>query len=79
MFIYGIIWGGRECKQTLRKEKWNISAGLKQLKIAKRKVELKLKEEDVPGAILYLERKKNRRMHRETALEMISSPGSQNN
>ena len=44
-----------------------------------RKVELKLKEEDVPGAILYLERKKNRRMHRETALEMISSPGSQNN
>ena len=38
--IYGIIWGGPGCKQTWRKAKWNVSAGLKQLKIAKRKVEL---------------------------------------
>ena len=56
--VYGITWG-RKCKQAWRKEKWNVSTGLKQLKIAKRKVELKkkkqenvkLKEEDVPGAI----------------------------
>ena len=43
--------GGREW----RKANWNVSAGLKQLKIAKRKVELKEKKkpkEDVPGAIL---------------------------
>ena len=33
--------GGRECKQTLLKAKWNVSPGLKQLKITKRKVELK--------------------------------------
>ena len=47
-------------KTNMRKAKWNVSAGLKQLKIAKRKVELKkkkhenvnLKEEDAPGAIL---------------------------
>ena len=32
--------GGRACKQTWRKATWNVSAGLKQLKIAKRKVEL---------------------------------------
>ena len=32
------FFGGRECNRTLRKEKWNDSAGLKQLKIAKRKV-----------------------------------------
>ena len=52
--------GGSECKQTWRKPRWNVSAGLKQLKIAKRKVELKqkkqenvnLKGKDVPGAIL---------------------------
>ena len=52
--------GERKCKQTWRKAKWNVSAGIKQLKIANRKVELKekkhenmkLKEEDVPGAIL---------------------------
>ena len=38
-------------------------------------------EEDVPRAISYLKRKKkkNRRIHRETALEMTSLPGSQNN
>ena len=41
----GIIWGGPECKQTWRKAKWNVSAGLKQLKIAKRKVELKGKKD----------------------------------
>ena len=35
--------GGRECKQTWRKAKWNVLAGLKQLK---------LKEDDVPGVIL---------------------------
>ena len=60
--IYGIIWGGAggECKQTWRKANSNLSARLKQLKIEKRKVELKekrhenvkLKEEDVPGVIL---------------------------
>ena len=33
--------GGRECKQTWLKAKWNVSPGLKQLKITKRKVELK--------------------------------------
>ena len=35
--------GGRECKQIWRNAKWNVSAGLKQLKIAKRKVKLKEK------------------------------------
>ena len=48
----------------MRKAEWNVSAGLKQLKIAKWKVELKkkkhenvkLKEEDVPGAILLREK-----------------------
>ena len=47
--IYGIInWAGRKCKQTWRKVKWNVSEGLKQLK---------LKEEDVPGqGWLYLEK-----------------------
>ena len=43
--IYGNYLGGRACKQTWRKAKWNISAGLKQLKIAKRKVELKGKKD----------------------------------
>ena len=47
----------------MRKAEWNVSAGFKQLKIAKWKVELKkkcenvkLKEEDVPGAILLREK-----------------------
>ena len=55
----GLFGGTCECKQTLRKAKWNVSTGLKQLKIAKQKVELKEKkhenvrlEEDVPEAIL---------------------------
>ena len=39
--------GGRECKQTCRKAKWNVSAGLKQLKVAKGKVELKKKAEGI--------------------------------
>ena len=54
---------GDECEQTWRTEKWNVSAGLNQLKMAKRKVEwkvkkkkkhenVKLKEDDVPGASL---------------------------
>ena len=44
--------------KTWRKAKWNVSVRLKQLKIGKRKVELKekknekLKEEDVPWVIL---------------------------
>ena len=46
--------GGRECEQTSRKAKWNVSARLKRLKIAKEKVELKKKKlkEYVSGAIL---------------------------
>ena len=36
-----IYLGGRECKQTWRKAKYNVVARLKQLKIPKRKVELK--------------------------------------
>ena len=60
------LFGGRECKQTWRKAKWNVSVRLKQLEIAKRKVGLKkeenknvkLKEEDVSGAILPREREK---------------------
>ena len=39
---------------------------------------VQLKKDDVPGVILPRE-KKNRRMHRETALEMVSLPWSQNN
>ena len=39
-FIMG-LFGGRECKQTWRKAKWSVSAGFKQLKIVKQKVELK--------------------------------------
>ena len=39
---------------------------------------VKLKKEDVPGAILPRE-KKNRRMHRETASKMVSLPWSQDN
>ena len=38
---YGIIWGWGQRKQAWWKAKWNVSAGLKQLKIAKRKGELK--------------------------------------
>ena len=34
---------GRECKQTWLKANWNVLPGLKQLKITKRKVELKEK------------------------------------
>ena len=56
--------GGRKCKQTWWKVKWNFSVGLKQVKIAKRKVELKENniienvklKEDVPGAILLREK-----------------------
>ena len=33
--------GGRKCTQTWRKAKWNVSAGLKQLEIAKRKVKVR--------------------------------------
>ena len=53
--------GGHEYKQTWQKAKCNVSVGLKQLKIAKWKVQLKEKKhecvklnkaEDVPGAIL---------------------------
>ena len=36
-----IYLGGRECKQSWRKVKWSVSAGFKQLKIVKQKVELK--------------------------------------
>ena len=61
--IYGIIWGGCECKQTWWKAKWNVPVRLKQFKTEKRKVELKEKElekvrlkEDVPGAILLREK-----------------------
>ena len=57
------LFEGRESKKTWRKAKWNVSAGLKQLKIAKRKVEL---------GQFYLE------MHRQTASEMASLPWSQN-
>ena len=39
----GLFGGTCECKQTWRKAKWNVSTGLKQLKIAKQKVELKRK------------------------------------
>ena len=49
------LFGGRECEQTCRKAKWNVPAGLKQLKIAKGKVELKKKKkltEYVSWAIL---------------------------
>ena len=54
------FWG--DAKQTWRKAKWNV-AGLEKLKTAKGKVTMKekkkhenvkLKEEDVPGAILPL-------------------------
>ena len=37
------LFGERKCKQTWRNAKWNVLAGIKQLKIAKRKVELKEK------------------------------------
>ena len=53
------LFGDPNVRETWRKTKWNVSIGLKKLKIAKRKVELekkkhenvKLKEEDVPRAI----------------------------
>ena len=85
--IYGIIWGGggRECKQTWRKAKWNVSAELKQLKIAKRKVELREKKtwqceaEGKRCACGNFTSRKTRRMHRETASEMASLWWSQNN
>ena len=61
--------GGRECEQTCRKAKWNVPAGLKQLKIAKWKVELKKKKltEYVSWAILpreKLEEKKEKKLQR---------------
>ena len=59
----GLFGGGRECKQTWWKAKWNVPVGLKQFKIEKRKVELKEKKlekvrlkEDVPGAIFLQEK-----------------------
>ena len=77
------LFGDPNVNETWRKTKWNVSTQLKQRKIAKRKVELekknhenvKLKEEDVTGAIS----RKIRRMHRETAPGMASLPWSQNN
>ena len=54
------LFGGRECNQTWRKVKCNVSAGLKQLKKAlteaeierkKKQENVKLKEEDIPGAV----------------------------
>ena len=77
--------GGSECKQTWRKPRWNVSAGLKRLKIAKRKVELKQKKtwkcesEGKRCAWGDFTSRKTRRMHRETASEMASLPWSQNN
>ena len=57
------LFRGRECKQTWRKAKWNVPAGLKQLKIAKRKVRLNEKKneniklkQNVPRAILLREK-----------------------
>ena len=52
------LFGDPNVNETWRKTKWNVSTGLKQLKIAKRKAELKkrnhenvkVKVEDVPGA-----------------------------
>ena len=76
--------GGRACKQTWRKATWNVSAGLKQLKIAKRKVELtgkktlKCEAEGRRCAWDKFTSRKTRRMHRETASEMVSLPWSQN-
>ena len=75
---------GRECKQKWRKAKWNVSALLKELKILKRKVELKEKRTKMWS---WREKctwenftpRKTRRMHRETASEMGSLPWSQNN
>ena len=66
--VYGIVWGvGRECRQTWWKANWNLSARLKELKIRKRKVELKGKKhgnvklkEDVPGVILPREKPEER-------------------
>ena len=58
---------------------WNVSAGLKKLKIAKRKVELKEKKEEnvklTEGRCTWGDflPRKTRRMHRETASEMAST------
>ena len=68
--------GGRECEQTCRKAKWNVSAGLKQLKIAKGKVEKKADGICVVGDFTS---GKTGRMHREKASEIDSLPWSQNN
>ena len=49
---------GHEFKQTWRKANWNVSSGLKQLKVAKEKLKEKKKhknvklKENVPGAML---------------------------
>ena len=76
------------CKQTWRNAKWNVSVGIKQLKIAKRKVELKEKtwkcEAEGGGCSRgNFTSRKTRRMRRETASEMssfeASLPWSQNN
>ena len=51
------LFGGCERKQTWRKAEWNVSAGLKQLKIQKKKIHENVKlKEDVPEAILLREK-----------------------
>ena len=75
------LFGERKCKQTWRNAKWNVSAGLKQLKIAKRKVELKEKtwkcEAEGGGCSRgNFTSRKTRRMRRETASEMSSFEAS---
>ena len=60
----GLFKGDANVNTGMAEAKRNVSAGIKQLKIAKWKVELKkkkhenvkLKEEDVPGAILLREK-----------------------
>ena len=54
---------------------WNVSAGLKKLKIAKRKVELKENVTLTEGRCTWADflSRKTRKMHRETALEMAST------
>ena len=71
--------GGRECEQTCRKAKWTVSAELKQLKIAKGKVELKKKKADGICVVGDFTSRKTGRMHREKASEIDSLPWSQNN
>ena len=75
------LFGERKCKQTWRNAKWNVSAGIKQLKIAKRKVELKEKtwkcEAEGGGCSRgNFTSRKTRRMRRETASEMASFEAS---